>query len=527
MNLPNQEKPKRAVIYVRVSTKEQVDEGNSLATQERICREYAQKNNIEIAEIFIEQGESAKTADRTELQKLFRYCANKKNQITAVIIYKLDRLSRNTDDYSQIRLLLKRYEVEIKSTSEYFENTPVGRFMENTMANIAQFDNDIRAERSTNGMKDAVKDGRYVWMAPVGYDNVKIGGRATIAQNIDKAPLVLRTFELVASNVYPTEEVRKIMTKEGLSGRLGKPLTKGYFYTLLRNELYAGWIYKFGEKQKGLFTPIVPEELFDQVQRVLRQKGHKHSVHVTDHPDFPLRRFVTNESGKKLTGSWSKGRDKKYPYYRFGGNDSNYSRDKFEENFMQFLDSYSFDDEKITKLKQLIKKNFVKSTFAEKKETERLQKYIQDLKIKQSSMIQKNLDGIIPDSVLKTELALIDKDLCDANAIMFNRPESKIDYLQVPGFLEEFLKKPSKIWHEAPIDTKVKLQWFQFPQGLKFENKKFGTGEVCLFYKAKDTILTSKSSNVDSEYHFWNQFAKEITDLKNILENYNLKGRVL
>jgi site-specific DNA recombinase len=156
---------KRAVLYVRVSTKEQVDEGNSLNTQEKHCREYALKNGYEVAEVFVEQGESAKTSMRTELQRMLLYCSDKKNKVNAVISYKIDRLSRNTDDYSQLRILLKRYGVEIKSVTEYFENTPAGRFMENIISNVAQFDNDVRAERCAGGMKDAMREGRYVWMA--------------------------------------------------------------------------------------------------------------------------------------------------------------------------------------------------------------------------------------------------------------------------------------------------------------------------------------------------------------------------
>src|ERR1043166_9714807 len=106
-------KVKRAVIYCRVSTKEQVEEGNSLVTQEKNCREYVSKYGYEVAAIFVEQGESAKTADRTELKKLLSYCAAKKNGINAVIAYKIDRISRNTDDYSQIRIYLKSHGVEI------------------------------------------------------------------------------------------------------------------------------------------------------------------------------------------------------------------------------------------------------------------------------------------------------------------------------------------------------------------------------------------------------------------------------
>lgn len=182
---------KRIVIYVRVSTVEQAEEGNSLITQQKICREYADKNEYEVVEVFVERGESAKTANRTELQRMLQFVANKKNNVNAVVVYKIDRLSRNTDDYSQLRLMLKRYGVSIKSVTEQIEDTPVGRFMENMMANVAQFDNDVRTERCVGGMRNAISEGRYVWTAPVGYSNVKVAGKATIAPS-DMAPLVDR-----------------------------------------------------------------------------------------------------------------------------------------------------------------------------------------------------------------------------------------------------------------------------------------------------------------------------------------------
>ena len=497
MNAINYANRKRAVIYVRVSTKEQVDEGNSLSTQQKICNDYAIKCEYEIAETFIEQGESAKTADRTELQKLLAYCADKKQGIKAVIIYKLDRLSRNTDDYSQLRLLLKRYGVEIKSTSEHFENNPVGRFMENTMANIAQFDNDIRSERCAGGMRDAMRDGRYVWMATVGYRNVKIAGRATIEQDEVMAPLILRTFELIASNIYPTEEVRRIITKEGLINKKGKPFSKAYFYTMLTNELFAGWIVKFGERHRGTFTPIVSDELFNQVQRVLKHKGRKHSAYITDNPDFPLRKFVINQDKKKLTGSWSKGRSKKYPFYRFGGRGSNHNKDKFEEAFMAYVNKHGFDNTKLKRLKELVRENLVKATLDQRKETDRLKKYINELTEKQTGIIKKNLDGIIPDSVLRQQLSMIDKELLNSNASLAVMPNTETNYEEAIEFLEEYLINPALVWRNAKIGVQTKLQWFQFPLGLTFENKIFGTTEICSFYKVKDAISASNSSNVD------------------------------
>lgn len=160
------EENKLAVIYCRVSTKEQATEGNSLITQERLCREYADKHNLTVVQLFKDQGESAKTTDRPDLRRMLGFCTAKKNRINVILLYKLDRLSRNMDDYSHMRIILKRYGVEIRSITEYFEDNPMGRFVENILANVAQFDNDIRAERSKNGMREAVREGRYVWRAP-------------------------------------------------------------------------------------------------------------------------------------------------------------------------------------------------------------------------------------------------------------------------------------------------------------------------------------------------------------------------
>ena len=497
MNTTNYINQKKAVLYCRVSTKEQVDEGNSLSTQEKICRDYATKNDYDVASVFVEQGESAKTADRTELKKLLNYCADKKHDIKAVIIYKLDRLSRSTDDYSYIRLFLKRYGVEIKSTTEHFDNNPVGRFMENTMANIAQFDNDIRAERCAGGMKDAMRDGRYVWMAPIGYDNIKVAGRATIGQNIVMGPLMLKTFELVARNIYPTEEVRQIMTKEGLLNKKGSPLSKGYFYAMLTNEVYSGWIIKFGEKHKGHFEPIVSDELFSQVQRVLKNKGRKHSQYLTDNPDFPLRRFVFSPEGKRLTGSWSSGRAKKYPFYRFEQRGSNFNKEKFEITYKEFMDRYKLDDKHINRLKELVRENLIKATVDQRKEVEGLKKYINELTNKQSSIIAKNLDGVINDTVLKQQLAIIDKELLEANASLSNMPENEVDFEKVIDFTEDYLREPSKFWSKAKIKTQLKLQWFQFPLGLTFDGKIFGTTEIASVFKTKDAFSASLSSKVD------------------------------
>src|ERR1043165_8322362 len=87
----------RAVIYCRVSTKDQV-ENFSLSTQQKACRDFCARNSFVVDEVFIEQGESAKTANRTEFQKALAYCRENKGRVTWFVVYAVNRFARNSHD---------------------------------------------------------------------------------------------------------------------------------------------------------------------------------------------------------------------------------------------------------------------------------------------------------------------------------------------------------------------------------------------------------------------------------------------
>ena len=137
-------------------------EGTSLESQEKVCREYAARENIIVLKVFVEKGESAKTADRTEFMNAIRYCSEKKNDVNFFIVYKLDHFARNQVDHITVRETLKKYKVEVKSVTEPISDTPVGKMMESMLSAFAEFDNNVRTERSVNGMRERIKQGIWV-----------------------------------------------------------------------------------------------------------------------------------------------------------------------------------------------------------------------------------------------------------------------------------------------------------------------------------------------------------------------------
>src|ERR1700687_2354203 len=95
----------RVVIYTRVSTDEQAKSGTSLTAQKAACVEYCERQGYKVSKIFVEEGESAKTTNRTQFKALLAYCRTEKD-INAVIVHKLDRFARNASDHLPVRGLL-------------------------------------------------------------------------------------------------------------------------------------------------------------------------------------------------------------------------------------------------------------------------------------------------------------------------------------------------------------------------------------------------------------------------------------
>jgi len=305
----------RAVLYVRVSTDEQASQVQNLPTQQRKCTDRCTRDGLAVDKIFID-ADSARTAERPQFQAMLDYCRKHKGKVTHVVFADLSRLARNVGDQSVTLATLKQLGITPVSCDETIEDSAAGKLSVNLLGAVNQFYSDNLSERIRYRMSAGVQQGRWLWLAPIGYLNTKKDGASVLQVDAQRADLVRKAFELTASRSYTLEEVLRRITLLGLNTRRGRKLTKQTLSRLLRNEIYAGWVVSGQNKIKGLHQPLVTQSLFDDAQDALTGKTSAPIVRKKINSEFPLKGFVMCAAcGKKLTAGFVKGRKDRYPRY--------------------------------------------------------------------------------------------------------------------------------------------------------------------------------------------------------------------
>jgi site-specific DNA recombinase len=311
-----------AVLYVRVSTEEQANDPLNLEKQEQRCRQYCEQRGWAVERVFVGRGESARTADRAQFQQMLAYCRANGRKIRWVVVHDLSRFARNAGDQAQTIAELRKLNISVSSTYEpNIDDTAAGKLAANIFGTLNQYYSDALSEKQRDRCRETARGGRFPWLAPIGYKNVRSKEGANIVPDEERAPVIRRAFERIATGVYKQTEVLGIVTAEGLTTNHGNPVAKQTFQKLLRNCLYAGWIAMPSDPEftpvRGLHEPLVDQETFDRVQAILDGKKPRVAERRKVNPLFPLRHFVKcGVCGTPLTGACPQGRNKKkYPRY--------------------------------------------------------------------------------------------------------------------------------------------------------------------------------------------------------------------
>jgi site-specific DNA recombinase len=237
--IDNANEPIKAGAYIRVSTDEQAESGYGLQTQrERIAGALTMKGWTLYKE-YEDGGQSGGKLDRPALQEMLEDI--NAGRIQAVVVFKLDRLSRSVRDTVElIEDKFKPLNVELFSVSESLDlNSPTGQLMVNILSSFAQYERDVITARLSGGRKTKARTGGYAGGNPaIGYTTER--GKKTLFADKDKADTVRRVFALNADGMK-LQQIADQLNAEGHTTKQGARFTPTQVMRILnRRGLYSG-----------------------------------------------------------------------------------------------------------------------------------------------------------------------------------------------------------------------------------------------------------------------------------------------
>ena len=266
----------KAVIYARYSDSSQRDE--SIDGQIRECSEYAERNGITILSSYIDRAFSARTADRPEFKRMIT--DSEKKLFDVVLIWKLDRFSRDRYDSAHYKRILRKNGVKVVSVKENISEGPEGIILESMLEGYAEYYSAELSEKIQRGQKEnALKCKNNGGVTPLGY---LIKDRALAIDPLT-APLVVEMFTRYDTGESISDIVNSLNDR-GLRSKKGKLFKIGVVSTVLTNRKYIGE-YKYVNIiiPKGI-PALIDDDMFDRVQ--LRMAMNKKA---------PARKKATHE----------------------------------------------------------------------------------------------------------------------------------------------------------------------------------------------------------------------------------------
>ena len=271
---------KTAVIYARYSSDRQTEQ--SIEGQLRDCREYAQRNDIAIIGTYIDRAMTGTNDNREQFQKMLK--DSDKKSFDYVLVYKLDRFSRNKYEMAIHRKHLKDNGIKILSAKENIPETPEGVLLESLLEGMNQYYSEELSQKTKRGLRETRIKGNYMG-GPINYGYKVVHettGEQTVAKvaiNEDEAPVLLHIFEAYAAGNRIPDIVREL-DDSGIKNR-GNPFTVNSIYFMLQQEKYTGVYTIHGETFTHIYPAIIPKELYQIVRkRVDANKTGKHVIGV-------------------------------------------------------------------------------------------------------------------------------------------------------------------------------------------------------------------------------------------------------
>ena len=474
---------KRVTIMCRVSSDEQA-KGYSLDDQLEKLTAYCEKNQYQIIYV-IREDHSAKSFDRPEWKKWLNLVKKGQLHTDELLITSWDRFSRDlTGSLNMIRYL-KSKNITVQAIEQPIDDSiPENLIMHAVYLASPDVDNRRRAIKIKGGIRQALKQGRWIRKALVGYKNARDeDNKPIMVIDPETGPLIRYAFEQLAEGVSQTD-LRKELEEKGLK------IAKSNFSRLFRREAYMGKITVPANEDEpemiveSLHEALISEELFYRVQQVLTngiKQGNKVAKTITRRDELPLRGYLTcSNCGENHTGSRSRGKlGKRYFYYHCNYcRKERYSAPQLNKEVAEMLGKFQVSNNVKNLYSAILKKLLKNSGINSEQEVIKLKQKLQ----KENARLV-NLQDMLADREISSEDYKSMKARYTAN---INELKTKIEQLNSnKGDIEKHVNSGLNIlqnlrntYEKATTELKQKILGSIFPEKLSFDGKNCRTPKI-------------------------------------------------
>ncbi len=487
---------KTAVVYTRVSSKEQADKNLSLDFQRKTIEEHARRNNMQVADYFGGTYESAKTDGRKEFLRMLDYIKKNKGKISHILVYMLDRFSRTGGAAIKLAAdLREKFGVEVFAVTQPTDTSnPSGIFQQNIQFLFSHYDNELRKQRTIAGMKEKFRRGIWIAKPPIGFDVIRINGlRQIVINSVGK--------KLKKAFIWKSEGMKNEAILERLRS-MGIILNKQHLTKIFKNPFYCGLLSHNmleGELVEGTHEPLISRALFLKVNEIHQNNSGYGVSHKRQQDEVPLKVFVRCEDcNEPFTGYVVRAKGLWYYKCRTKGCKCNKSAKKMHEKFLSLLEDYHIKEELTAPLFahfedewQQINKEGFELDKSYRKQLAEVESKIEG--IEESYYVSKDMNRETYDKFLarlNKEREIIEKQLSQLSGSISNPMET------IEGALGLSVRLATE-WDSSDTDRKERLQKMMFPEGITYnkQNGSFRTLRVNSIFEQIASLISISGTN--------------------------------
>lgn len=449
----------KAVIYARVSSKEQEETGYSLPAQQKLLEDYAKRKGLEVVKIF----SVAESASGTKQRKVFAEMVGylEKQRIPHLLCEKVDRLTRNlkeavvANDWLEANLDRHIHFVKQNLVLDHHSKSDE-KFRWDIEIVLAKKYVANLSEEVRKGQAEKIAQGWLPTKPPLGYMTIGDAGHKTHIPDPTYVPHIRKMFELYAGGNYSVEHLSHIMYDAGLRTRTGSRLVRSRLADLLGDPFYIGKNRWKGKVYDGKHEPLISSDLFRRVQEVLQ---HKTTAKYRKHDYLLKGRVVCENCGGLLT--WERQKGIVYGHcnqYRRCVTRTWYKETDFEAKLGGELDSFRLITPRLAEWVRKALKELHKGEIADRTATLKgIQSRQTRLKQQQGLLYDDRLDGRISAEAYDQKSAELNQELESLAEALKCHTEADAAYYELGSNIFELAQQAGKIFRDAPLAKKKRL----------------------------------------------------------------------